>query len=66
MAAAMAGSASSAPLWTGHAAHTWHLGGHQNFAVPFVRKESLLLLSQWIRLPVMTCTSGMLQQLAVA
>ena len=51
MAAAMVGSASSPPLWTGHAAHTWHLGGHQNFAAPFVRKESLLLLSQWIRLP---------------
>ena len=27
------------------------LGGYQNPTTPFVRKESLLLLSQWIRLP---------------
>ena len=42
---------SSAVDWPRLATHTWHLGGHQNFAAPLSDKESLLLLSQWIRLP---------------
>ena len=53
MAAAMVGSASSPPLWTGH---DWRpiLGTSVDTRIlpPYLsEKESLLLLSQWIRLP---------------
>ena len=53
MAAAMVGSGSSSPLWTGQ---DWRpiLGTSVDTRIlppPLSEKESLLLLSQWIRLP---------------
>ena len=68
MATAMVGSASSPPLWTGN---DWRpiLGTSVDTRIlppPLSAKESLLLLSQWIRLPrddlhIMRATNSWLQ-----
>ena len=57
MATAMVGSASSPPLWAGPILGT--SVDTRILPTPLSDKESLLLLSQWIR-PVMTCISCML------
>ena len=68
MATAMVGSASSPPLWTGN---DWRpiLGTSVDTRIlppPLSAKESLLLLSQWVRLPrddlhIMHATNSWLQ-----